>query len=167
MATKHILWSSEIDIKDWVEDILEYTNLDIESIASHKTLQKQIGKNKIKGYLTHGARLNKDVFLKINNSKYVVIGLGPDILLNSKEYNLVEQQGDFLTIIHDNVDPNKILFDVDFRWNTCNEELDKNAIHRIKNIWQQKDVNKILYTNALKFFNLNLIGEIDDNFSIR
>lgn len=24
MATKHILWSSEIDIKDWVEDILEY-----------------------------------------------------------------------------------------------------------------------------------------------
>lgn len=112
-------------------------------------------KNDIKGYLTHGARLNKEVFEKINKTDNILIGMGPDLLLQKYSSSALEQQGDYLKILYDNVNPDKLAFDIDFNWNLDNDgNLDSNSIKRLENYWTEDQLAKILCKNSKKLFNI-------------
>lgn len=113
-------------------------------------------KNKIHGTLNHGATLNLDVFDKVNNSDYVKIGIEPSIYFGSNygrlniDKKLFEDLG-FLKILRKYLHASKIIFDVDYDYNRLSEnEIDYDAVARIKKIWSGLDVEKILYLNALE-----------------
>lgn len=113
-------------------------------------------KNEIKGYLTHGARLNKEVLQDVNGIDNVVIGLGPDFLLDQITPDSLEQS-DYLRTLHDYVDPSKICFDVDYNWNFVNlstNELDFESIKRLENYWSDKELDYILGCNSNSFFQI-------------
>ena len=53
------------------------------------------------------------------------------------------------------VDIEKLVFDIDYPWNVSNNHLDFNSISRIKEQGlSDNDLDKILYQNAIKFFNI-------------
>ncbi len=112
--------------------------------------------NEIKGYLTHGARMDKKVFDLVNSHDNLVIGIGPDFKINLERTRWVEaSDDDYLNIIRDSVDTNKILFDIDYSWNIdSSKKLETNQICRIKKIFTPKEKKKILAKNAINFFNI-------------
>jgi len=111
----------------------------------------------IKGYLTHGARLNKYVLENINKSNNILIGIGPDLLLKNYSPKCLEQRGEYLKILYDNVDPSKLVFDIDFNWNIdLNGSIDLNSITRLEKYWNDEQLRKILCENSKNFFNIKI-----------
>ena len=109
--------------------------------------------NELKGYLTHGARLNKQVIEEINKEKNVVIGIGPDLFL-SEHNSQLEQQVDYLKYLSEYVDPELLLFDIDYNWNRNKDNsMDFLSVQRVKDVWKE-DSNKVLEKNSKRFFKI-------------
>lgn len=114
-------------------------------------------KNNIKGYLTHGARLNKEVMREINKCDNVVIGVGPDLLLQNYSESDLEINTEYLKCLHDNVNPKNLLFDVDYNWNLTSEnDFDYDSLYRINMLWNSDEANLILGDNSKKFFKIKI-----------
>ena len=108
----------------------------------------------IKGYLTHGARLNQYVLENINMTDNIKIGLGPDLLLSSQPHTT--EQMNYLKILHDYVDPTKLIYDVDYNWNRNKDTglIDLGSVKRIEDMWDTKEQEQILRTNSIEFFGI-------------
>ena len=86
--------------------------------------------------------------------------IAPDLMIIYNKHRLMYQPKDtdtVLSILSDNVDHNKIMFDVDFSWNVNNGQekiMDYNQVDRVNNIFNEKDRGKVLSKNARRFFKL-------------
>ncbi len=116
--------------------------------------------NDLKGYLAHAARFDTKAWDLVNRNDNLVIGLGPDLLIyqrkNSfKDGNILPDVGT-LKLLHDNLDINKIMFDVDFSWNVVDEtkKMDFDMIDRVTREFGEKDSEKVLSLNPKNFFNI-------------
>lgn len=115
---------------------------------------KYFKENEIKGYLTHGARLNPYVLESINFTENIGIGIGPDVLLEEYPSSL-EQQGRVLDILYNYVNPDRLFFDLDYNWNlTKQNNLELGSINRVKSIWNEDDQRLILGENSNEFFGI-------------
>lgn len=113
--------------------------------------------NDIYGYLTHGARMDKKTFELVNKNDNLVIGIGPDLKISEERFRWVDQfnEKNYLQALKENLEISKILFDLDYSWNTNNnDEIDYLAIERINNIFNENDQKLILGKNAKNFFNI-------------
>lgn len=116
-------------------------------------------KNNLKGVLNHGACLDKEVINLVNKNDNLMIGIGPDLDISQDPYKVLIQKDQYLkqgylNILKKNVSPEKLLFDVDFNWNTDNKgNIDYNQAKRIESVWSDKDVHKIFCGNAKRFYN--------------
>ena len=91
-------------------------------------------RNKLKGYLTHGSRVDFKTFELVNNNDNLVIGIGPDLKISNERSRWVNYSSkEYLKILKDYVSHNKILFDIDYSWNVIGKEkkLDYNAVERV------------------------------------
>lgn len=115
--------------------------------------------NNLSGILNHGACLNKDTFNLVNKTNNIKIGIGPDLDI-SRDFFKVDYDKDkyykdtYLQVLHDCVDPNNLLFDLDYNWNK-NEETGKqdlNQVKRISSVWKDNELDKIFEENAISVF---------------
>lgn len=119
-------------------------------------------KNKIKGYLTHAARVDMETWNLVNDNDNIVVGVGPDLLISSRKHTLKDSDkfslDNVLEMLNEKVDVNKMMFDIDYSWNVKNEnkELDYEMIDRIKKIFGEERAAKILSSNPIKFFGLDV-----------
>ena len=111
-------------------------------------------KHKIRGTLNHGATLNLDVFDKVNNSRFVRVGIEPSIYFGSNygrlniDKKIFDDLG-FLKTLKKYLSSSKLIFDVDYDYNrTLGQELDYDVVNRIYDIWGN-DAEDILSSNAL------------------
>lgn len=116
--------------------------------------------NNLKGVLNHGACLNDDSLLEVNRNDNLMIGIGPDldisrdffkVDIDKKTYNNIG----YLKLLKKKVLTCKLLFDVDFNWNIDNGQLDYLQIERFSKIWNESELDSILYGNAIKYYKLN------------
>jgi len=120
--------------------------------------------NDLKGYITHGARLDPRAFEIINKNENLVVGCGPDsLMINNTDRlfdELIDNQNNIniLKILKEKVAVDKILFDVDYSWNVKNsksKEMDYDGVNRVKNVFhKQSEREKILCLNAKNFFKI-------------
>jgi hypothetical protein len=113
----------------------------------------------VKGYISHGAYLCKDAFKKINDSDNFLLGLGPIKLIEADKSNLLQSidisyEG-YLHKIFDQVNINKIAFDIDFPcnvmdFNYTSEDLVSKDFVASK--LGQTERKKVFLENAEKFF---------------
>lgn len=114
--------------------------------------------------LTHGARLNTETINLIRNNRNILIGCSPDLaILGEKQHNLSVKTNNFLGTLFKLVNPNQLIFDIDYGWNTKKlgqwSDLDWGMSQRIEasaNIarFSEKDLENIYYNNASRFFKL-------------
>lgn len=112
-------------------------------------------KYNVKAFITHGARLEKNAFEMINNSDLFVIGLSPDRLITDEPKRL-SRNLPYLDTIIEEIDINKICFDLDYSWNLTNREkaeLDGTLPERLKGVLSSTEIPSVLYDNANSFFN--------------
>ena len=121
---------------------------------------KFIEDNGLKGVLNHGACLNRNAIDLVNDSENLMIGIGPDLDI-SNDYFKVDiskeeyKKIDYLMYLKENTLSKKLLFDIDFNWNVSdNNEVDSQQVERISSIWDNEDLDNILYKNALDFFEI-------------
>lgn len=108
----------------------------------------------IRALLTHGVRLCYESCKIINESDNFIVGIGPDSLISSEKERLYRND-DYLKTLFSMVDINKLVFDIDYPWNIKDNHLDFNSINRIKSLnLSDSDFNKVLCTNAIRFFNI-------------
>lgn len=121
---------------------------------------KFLKENNLKGVLNHGACLNDDSILEVNRNDNLMIGIGPDldilrdffkVDIDKKTYNNIG----YLKLLKEKVLTCKLLFDVDFNWNIDNGQLDYLQIERFSKIWNESELDSILYGNAIKYYKLN------------
>lgn len=115
---------------------------------------KLLTKFGIKGYLTHGARLDETSLSLVNDNDLFLIGISPDLLLN-EEKNRLLMNGDYLNKLLNITKIEKLAFDVDYPWNIDsrnNFKLDFNLITRLSKLMGNE-----IYTlkkNTEEFFNI-------------
>ncbi len=114
--------------------------------------------NQLKGVLNHGAALNEETIELVNKHDNLMIGIGPDADLNNDYYkmDISKQQlrKGYLPLLKKNVDPNKLLFDVDYKWNIDpdSNQLDVNQLSRLMSIWNDDEFSLITCQNARSFY---------------
>ena len=120
--------------------------------------------NDLRGYITHGSRLDPQAFEMINKNENLVIGCGPDSLMKNNRNrlfnDLINDLNDIniLKILKENLNIDKILFDIDYSWNVKNsqsKEIDYDGVNRVKDIFSNKhEYEKVLSLNAKRFFKI-------------
>ena len=100
----------------------------------------------------------------INKNENLVIGCGPDSLMKNNRNRLVNDlindlnNINILKILKENINIDKILFDVDYSWNVKNsqsKEMDYDGVKRIKDTFSDKSqYEKVLSLNAKRFFKI-------------
>jgi predicted TIM-barrel fold metal-dependent hydrolase len=176
------------DIPSWLPDLIKKydkplmvhtdylnPNYDISQIPPH--LREIIKKNNplswlkwiekndsFKTYLAHLARFDKRAIEKINYLDNIIIGMGPDLMLQTESARLKEPTSNILQDILRIINPDRLVFSTDFAWNVHTREnwesFDWESVSRLKKEAKkqrinQKDLEKILGENALRFFNLS------------
>ncbi len=108
----------------------------------------------LRGYLTHGARLNREVLDKVNKADNIVIGMGPDMMLQDYAVSGLEQRN-YLETLYNQVDPSKLVFDLDYNWNlNKNNELEYGSIDRLGEFYKEDELRLILGKNSERFFKI-------------
>jgi len=113
-------------------------------------------KNKIGGTLNHGATLNIEVLKKVNESNYVMVGIEPSIYFGGNYGRLnidkdIYNNLGFLKTLKEYLLSTKLIFDVDYDYNRTKEhDIDYQVVSRIKETWNNDDLDRILFKNALK-----------------
>lgn len=120
--------------------------------------------NGVRAYLAHGLRLDPQAADVVNNSNNLIVGLGPDILLEKEQGRLAIKNQNYLETLFHLVDENKIAFSTDYRWNVFDrgkwDYLDWKTHERIityanKQGKKKSFLFKIFYENAQKFFRID------------
>lgn len=114
--------------------------------------------NQIYGVINHGARLDFSTLNIANNSQYIKIAIGPDYIIDkvyrwlSCPQDYVEMKG-YLNIIKENLKGNKIIFDIDYNWNTLypKSDYDYKCIERTKEVWEEES-GLVLGQNLIEHF---------------
>lgn len=89
----------------------------------------------------------------INNSKLIRVGLGPDIIVKNNPNRLVDNiNGNYLSDIQNYLDIDKMVFDIDYNWNTEDYNDDYQIIERYKTSFEKKKLKKVLGKNAEEFY---------------
>ncbi len=123
----------------------------------------QILKKPYKLFLAHLARMDKDPINRINNLENIVIGLGPDIMLQDEPMRLKEPTPNILKDALKYINNEKLLFSTDFAWNVHDRtnwgNFDWKTHERLKEetdrlFISEEKLDNILGENAIKFFNL-------------
>jgi len=121
-------------------------------------------KKGVRAFLAHGARLDLEVIKGVNNSKKIVLGIGPESKMNLEKKRLKIDVKNYLEKIIDLVDPEKLIYCSDFRWNLKeignDIDLEWETPNKIQNICKKKGfsdekIQAILMGNATTFFNCN------------
>lgn len=115
---------------------------------------KLFEKHKIKGFITHGARLDNTAFEIINRSDLFRLGMSPDLLLG-RESDRLAKTDSYLDVLLDSLDLDKICFDIDYPWNIPKREasgLEWGLLSRIKPLMSDSEFNQVTYKNATNFF---------------
>lgn len=118
--------------------------------------------NNIQIYLAHGLRLSAQAAKIVNDCSNILVGIGPDYMLN-KEQEALHLEKDYLDTLFDMINPKKLAFNTDFAWNCFDRnnwrERDWDSHKRIIKIMQQKGLDEyvvdIFYDNAANFFRTN------------
>lgn len=116
--------------------------------------------NELKGILNHGACLDEKTINLVNKSDNIMIGIGPDLDISLDPYKVLTPKKEYLTLGYLNilktlVNPEKLVFDLDFNWNTDNfGNIDYGSVNRVINTWSYSDSEKILYENAKHFYKI-------------
>lgn len=114
--------------------------------------------NELKGVLNHGACLDEDVIKKVNKRDNIMIGLGPDLDISLDHYKVsipkdIYFKEGYLNILKKITNVDKIIFDVDYNWNTNNNgDLDYDFKKRIESVFSDSECEKVFYKNALTFY---------------
>lgn len=115
--------------------------------------------NNLPGVINHGACLNYEAIQLINENDKIMMGIGPDLDINSDYFKVdidceLYKTVDYLKHIKSLVKYNKLLFDIDYNWNVNPEDgkIDYNPILRIRDNWNEEEFNSLTYNNALSFF---------------
>jgi len=116
-----------------------------------------------KMFLAHLARMDKDSIDRVNNLENIVIGLGPDIMLQDEPMRLREPTTNILRDALMCINNKKLLFSSDFAWNVYDRtkwgDFDWGTKDRLEeeatklNI-EEKVIYGILGKNAIDFFGL-------------
>lgn len=128
--------------------------------CSPKNWYNFLKSNNLKGVLNHGACLDEEIIKKVNSNKNIMIGIGPDYDIASDPYKVLTEKKlyldvGYLNLLKNMIDPEKLLFDVDYNWNFGNDnELDNDSIKRIRKTWNYLDSENILGKNAKAFYRL-------------
>ncbi len=121
--------------------------------------------NNLRVYLAHGIRLDKDCARLVNTYEGLVVGIGPDLMIQQEPWRLKSKTKDYISFLLDLINHEKILFSTDFAWNfkdPLNEEiLDWTTIERLKRhlsteLNGSNSLENILYQNAERFFRLSV-----------
>lgn len=115
---------------------------------------------KIKGVLNHGCALDIISLRKINKSKLIKVGLGPDLII---EHDVDRLKIDFscrskikyLENLKQILNSEKIIFDIDFNWNInpTNSQMDIDYLKRVCETWPDYNDQKQIYgQNILEHF---------------
>lgn len=118
-------------------------------------------KNEIRAYLSHGLRLDETSAEEVNKSNNLVVGMGPDLMLQDEPMRLKKQTDDYLADLVRIISPNKLVFSTDYRWNVRKRyEWDNLDWETHKRLQQKRfnlstdDLESILEGNAKNFFKL-------------
>lgn len=108
----------------------------------------------IKCYFAHAARLSEKCIDIINTDDRYVVGIGPDKMLSIDGYT-EQKNNNYLEYCFNRFDIDKLIFDIDYPWNTKdieNYEYDWDTINRIDKLDLSFDEkNKVLSKNIRKF----------------
>jgi len=114
--------------------------------------------------ITHGARLDGEAIHQAKNNPNILIGCAPDLaILGEKDHSLTIKTNNFLESLFELVNPNQLVFDIDYGWNTQNigqwSNLDWDMCRRIeteadKAGFSAIDLEDIYYNNAARLFKL-------------
>jgi len=128
---------------------------------------KWVINHSVTAYLAHGIRLDPETAKLVNHENSLVVGTGPDYVLNLEKYRLFVTDKDYLETLLEILDPSKILLSSDFAWNWFSSVTDKNTPSELD--WGSKgrvietglkiglgikEIKGILSENAAKFFAL-------------
>ncbi|MCL2859623.1 MAG: hypothetical protein FWF46_03460 [Oscillospiraceae bacterium] len=138
-------------------------------INSPKDWASFIIENNLKAILNHGARLDLETFALVNGSNNLTVAIGPEVLMMTEpsrlmiEPSLLKQHG-YLGVIKKYLDIDKIIFDIDYNWNTLsleNRTLDYDSLNRVTQIFNENEAKQVFSSNLVNFFNLK---ELSHNF---
>lgn len=111
----------------------------------------------IKVFFAHAGRLNSEFIKVVNNDSRYIVGMAPDALISSDKKRLDVDVDNYIKKFFDSYNENKVVFDIDYPWNVNNwesKDLDWGFLDRIKNICQERNLEKYLKSNAEEFFNV-------------
>lgn len=115
-------------------------------------------KHKLKVCINHGARLHQESIHIINNEPDLMMGYGPDSLLDAEQDRLALPTTDYAATLFEHASPEKVMFSSDYRWNVNGRnqwnDLRWDSIQRISSILDPIDQEKVLSRNAITFFQM-------------
>lgn len=115
-------------------------------------------KNRLKVCINHGARLHQESIHIINNEPDLMMGYGPDSLLDAEQDRLAVPTNDYAASLFEHASPEKVMFSTDYRWNANGRnqwnDLRWDSIERIRRALDTKGQQKVLAENAVSFYKM-------------
>lgn len=115
-------------------------------------------KHRLRVCINHGARLHQESIHIINNESDLMMGYGPDSLLDAEQDRLAVQTDDYTASLFEHASPDKVMFSTDYCWNANRRnqwnDLRWDSIPRIRRILSPNDQQKVLAENAITFYKM-------------
>lgn len=117
----------------------------------------------VKTLITHGARLSDEAISMAKGTENVVIGIAPDLLLQSELERLAHNTDNYLHDLLHMVPPEKLVFDYDYSYNVTGrdkwDEIDwtfsDRLLQRMKEAgFSDEQMAKVFMGNAVRFYGL-------------
>ena len=119
--------------------------------------------NNVCAYLAHGIGLDKETAKIVNNNENLIVGIGPDAVINSEITGQnKDRKSTYIETLFNIVYPERVVFSTDFAWNW--KSSDKNTLDWktkkrlskffIENGYDFNTVFNILYNTSDQFFNM-------------
>ena len=106
----------------------------------------------LRAILAHGARLCKESLDVVNSSSQFLVGLSPKLTMAG--FRVKRWDGDYLELLCEMVDPDKLVFDFDFPWNVADngKELIWDFDEGLSRFLSESELHRVHYENAASFF---------------
>lgn len=111
-------------------------------------------KYNIRVYFAHAARFVNCAIAAVNSDDRYIIGLGPDKVINDNATPMADKNDDYLSKCLSIFDLNKVVFDIDYPWNTVscdNKTLEWDSPVRVKKILSETEQEKVFGKNMKRF----------------
>ena len=109
--------------------------------------------------INHGARLHPESIHVINNESDLMMGYGPDSLLDVEQDRLATPTEDYTATLFEYASPDKVMFSTDYRWNVNGrnqwDQLRWDSVDRIRGLLSTADQHKVLADNARNFYRMS------------